>query len=305
MKKLSLLIYVLVIFTSSYSQDDKLSEAERLEKGSQIVRDAQKTMGLEKIEIKSFYLKWKNPISIKDNSSKSVKTAEPITEISVMMPDKIQSSFIMDESFNSKSTSTWNGTKFRKISEFEMFGQRTVKDITNADSQTKENLKALEGKIDKEKLDNLKNFRKKDPKEDLSDNFWVKLFPLILKHPFEQNLDFKYVGKAESAGKFANVVDVKSKNGRTYRLLFDSETNYLLMMVVKYNIAEGTFDGDYEVKYYFSNRELVDNVLIPRTIKVEQKVTAAGKEPRISYSNIDIVEFKLNPEFKKDMFEIK
>jgi hypothetical protein len=126
-----------------------------------------------------------------------------------------------------------------------------------------------------------------------------------LAHPFEKKIGFKYVGKAKSNDKTANVIDVKPANGRNYRLLFDTETNHLLMMIVSFKETNERFVGDVEEKYYFSERELINGILIPKKIKVEKKATPQGKEAIIKFSNIEIVDFKINPEFKKDMFEIK
>lgn len=77
------------------------------------------------------------------------------------------------------------------------------------------------------------------------------------------------------------------------------------MMIVSHKETNDRFVGDVEAKYYFSERELINGILIPKKIKVEQKATASGQKPVTGFSNIEILEFKLNPEFKKDLFEIK
>ena len=134
---------------------------------------------------------------------------------------------------------------------------------------------------------------------------WTELFPLILAHPFEKDLNFNYIGKAKANNVTANVVDFKPKNGKNYRLLFDAETNYLLMMIVNYKRDDPFFIGDVETKYYYSERELSGDILIPKKIKVENKQTAAGQKPKIGFQNIEILEFKFNPELKESLFEIK
>lgn len=304
-KQLLSVIFILISLVSLYAQNKNTEDIEKLKKGNQIVIDARKAIGVEKEITNSFHFKWKTSIVTKIETPSGLSLGDIVTEVNASIPDKIQYIWSMQEPVPSKLTSIWNGAEYKKFSEFEMFGTRTVKEVTNSDSKNKRNLKILEGRISKEKLESLKKAGENDPKENVNNNLWAYFFPLILTHPFEQNIEFKYVGKAESSkNRIANVVDVKAKNGRTYRLLFDPETNYLLLMIVKFNIADGAFDGDYETKYYFSNRELTNSILIPKQIKVEQKFTAIGKEPRITYSNIDVVEFKLNPEFKKGMFDI-
>ena len=128
---------------------------------------------------------------------------------------------------------------------------------------------------------------------------------MILSHPFEKSIKFEYVVKAKSNDRTANVIDVKPANGKIYRLLFDSETNYLLMMIVSFKENNDRFVGDIEAKYYFSERELINGLLIPKKIKVEEKITPEGKSPIVKFSNIEILDFKLNPKFDGKIFEIK
>lgn len=301
MKKILLTIYILVLLTQVYSQDNKLSEAERREKGSQIVKDAQKAIGLEKLKLDSVQYKIRNSLLGKTQNGNSIP--DFFSEVSLVLPEKIQVISTIGEPMSYTSTKTWNGEKYKSISEMEFMEKKTIKDDTNLDR--KETLKKAEGIIDKDKLEVLKNAPKLDPKDVLKESMWTELFPLILTHPFEQNLKFNYVGKAKANGITANVVDFKPKNGKSYRLLFDTETNYLLMMIVNYKRSDPFFTGDVETKCYFSNRESAGDILMPKTIKVENKRTAPGQPPKIDYSNIDILEFELNSEFKKEVFEIK
>lgn len=306
-KQVVLMLFILILFLPTYSQDKELASAEKLRRGMEIIADARKAVGIDKADIKSFHFKSKTLSTTKNEAAAKSLSLITTYEVNAAMPDKIQLISLSEAPAVFKNTSVWNGIKYKKISEFDFMGERKVEDITNS-SLNAENLKTLEGRIGKDKVEALKKAGKRDPKESLNNEIWTELFPLILSHPFEQGLEFNYVGRAESANRTANVVDVKPKNGKSYRLFFDSETNYLLMMIESYKVSGdfgGAFDGDYEVKYYYSNRELIDNVLIPRKIKVEQKVVSAGKEPRIGYRNIDVLEFNLNPEFKKNMFEIK
>ncbi len=313
-KTLLISIYILTLFTSLHSQNNALSATEKSARGSQIVKDAQKAIGFEKIEVKSFRVKLKdialvkdNPLPANSNSLKNITEMVNVTEINAIMPDKILSIFTMGGGIDSTSTKTWNGEKYKSISEFEMMGERIVKDNTKDEINPDRNnsFDVLEGRIDKDKLNALKNAKRQDPKEILLESMWTGLFPLILTHPFEQDVEFNYVGKAQANNITANVVDFKPRNGKNYRLLFDTETNYLLMMIVTFKRNDSFFVGDVEWKYYFSDRQTTNGVLIPRKIKVENKQTAAGKSPTFYYSNLDVLEFELNPKFKESMFEIK
>ena len=301
MKAMFLAALILILLSSNYSQIANQINMKNSKENNEIIILARNAIGISNEEPNSFHIKLKQTFLTKvENIPDESTIKDATTELNILNPDQIQTIWSIETPFPSKTTSIWNGKNFKRIVEFEVMGKTVVQNISDT-SRNKGSLKALDGKIDKEKLDRLKDAKLKDPKEDFYNQVWFGLFPLILSNPFESNIELKYVGKAEASNQIANVVDFKSKNGRNYRLLFDSLTNYLLMMVVNYKGA----DGEYEIKYYYSNREKVGNILIPRKIKVENKITLTGKEPRLSHSNIDVMEFKLNPEFKENIFHIK
>ena len=285
---------LLAIFsTVILAQNNVRSDDAAKVKGKQIIEDARKSIGIYKVNLNSYKLRTKTVLDS--------KLGETIDETSVLLPDKIQTAFVVKQPAEVNLTRIWNGEKYKALYQFEALGNVMTKDVTNS-SLNEESTKALEGRIDKDKLEKLKKFKPTDPKVIFYNKVWEDTFPLILANPFEQDLEFIYVGKAKSsADRFAEVVDVRSRNNRNYRLLFDTEMNYLLMMIVSFKGS----DGDYETKHYYSNREKIGGVLIPKTIKVENKHTPTGESPRISHLNIEIEDFGLNPEFKKNMFDIK
>lgn len=296
MTKQCYLAIIISLFSSTLNSQNQIGAKEdSVIKGNQILTDARKAIGIEKININSFSLRTKN---IYDNKVGGI--GEVINEIKVLSPDKIYKASNRKQPFPTKIEYVWNGTAYKAISETELLGERSIINITNSDSAA-EKLVSIKDKIEKQKIDKVNSYKKTNPKERFYTEIWQLFFPLTFNQPFEQKLEFRYVGKAKSANRIANVVDVKSQSERSYRLLFDSETNYLLMVIENFT-GRG---GNNENKYYFSNREMTDNVLIPKQIKVEEKFTPTGKEPRISYVNIDILEFSLNPKFKENMFETK
>jgi hypothetical protein len=283
-----------------FSQQSKeITQSNQIE-GEEIIQKVRQVLGLNKTEQNlSYYSKFKTILLLKND-----KSLESFEEISLKLPGKIQAKYGMDSPFFSQLTRTWNDEKYKSIHELEFAsGQRTVQDMTELENKSVSN--AVSEVLGKKTTVALQNAQKTDPKKIFMDSLWTSLFPLILSHPFEKKIEYKYVGKAKSNDKTANVIDVKPSNGKTYRLLFDTETHYLLMMIVYHKETNDRFVGDIETKYYFSEPELTSGVLIPKKIKVEQKSTASGQKPVTRFSNIEIFEFKLNPEFKKDMFEIK
>jgi hypothetical protein len=199
-----------------YSQDVGLTDEDRVEKGSQIVENARKEIGIDKLisNLNSLQLSIKSASNLKEGEIVNTK------EVYLLLPDKILSISSTTKPFESKSTSIWNGEKYKKLSEFvSPDGQRTVKDVTNND------LSSNLGKYvkDNETLEKFKKVVAVDPKEKLNNELWNEIFPLILTHPFKTKAEFKFVRKAKSADREANVVDTTSVSGRSIRLVFDSK----------------------------------------------------------------------------------
>ncbi len=291
----------IVLFVSSicFSQQSDLITQSNQTKGSEIIRKARHAIGVDKKgEISSYFNKIGETLLIQNLSLESFE------EVSFILPDKIQAVYGSDSPRYLRLTRTWNGEKYNSVFESESpSGQRTVKDVT---AREKRPLSIAAGNvISKETAAALERSRRADPLNILKTKLWTSLFPLLLSHPFEKNIEFNYIGKAESEGKTANVVDVKPIGEKTYRLFFDTETNYLLLMIVSQKVNNGRFVGDVETKYYFSERKVVNGVLIPKKIKVEKKATPKGKAPVVKLSIVEILDFKLNPTLDEKKFNIK
>ena len=281
------------------SQRDQATDQSSRTEGEKIVSKARQAIGDKTREILSYYYKSKDIASIMGPND-----YESSEEISFKSPDMFQVIYSGESKLtgSSKLTRTWNGIKYNSIFVSELSGQRTVRDVTAAEN--KPISKTVSDVIGKKTTAAL-SARKADPKNIFIESLWTSIFPLILSHPFEKDIAFNYVGKAKSNDKTANVIDVKPSNGKTYRLLFDSETNHLLMMIVSHKETNDRFVGDVEAKYYYSERKLIGGVLVPTQIKVEKKATPSGQSPVIKFSNIEILDFKLNPTLDDKIFKIK
>lgn len=294
MKINSSVIFLVLFFSLNiFPQEKANTKEDETAKGKQIIENARKQIGIDKLipNLGSFRL------SMKSQSNLGEFVTENTKEISVALPNKILSVYTTTKPLQSTETSIWNGEKYKKLLEIVTFdGRRDTKDVTD---------QKLGSSLDKfvkspETLEKIKKAQTTDPKARMNDNLWSEIFPLILIHPFETQAEFKYIGKAEAGNSIANVVDTVTESGHSIRLLFDSKTDYLLLMIEKYKF----FDGDYEIKYYYSDRTLVDNVLIPKKIKVEYKFTPTGKETKLTYIYNDVLEFKVNPKFKPNLFDV-
>jgi hypothetical protein len=105
----------------------------------------------------------------------------------------------------------------------------------------------------------------------------------------------------QAGEQIANFVQTTSASGHLIQLFFDEKTSSLLLLINKYS----TPDKEFETKYYYSNREKREGILIPTKFKIEYKTTSKGEIPKIIFEYIDVVDFKINPKLDEKMFEIK
>jgi len=287
--------WLILFSTTLFAQNSVELGKDSATKGEQILKAAQKAAGTESMDISSFKLKTKSTIDAKFDE----RMRESTNEISALLPGKIRTVSIFEQLGNFTNTRIWNEEKYKAISETDLFGSRIVKDVTNS-SLSGEVLGKIGNKAGKGKTDTFREYSIKSPKEMFYATIWQVFFPITLIQPFEKNLEFNYAGRAKSGNRVANVVDVKAQNETSYRLLFDSETNHLLMMIESFKSK----NGDNENKYYYTNREMVNNISVPKKIKVEGKFTPTGEKPRLSYQNIDVLELGVNLEFKKGLFDV-
>lgn len=291
---LASVLLVLLFSIKVFGQEKAEAREDRTIRGGQIVENARKEIGGGGKIIS-------NLVSFQISTRSQSEIGEFVTvnekQVSFAPPDKIVSVYSTIKPLESKTTSVWNGEKYKKLFELVDFeGRRTVRDATKQETSAN----SANFVKDKETLEKIKKASAVDPKARLNDDLWSEIFPLILAHPFEPKAEFKYVGKAQSSSGEANVVETTTAGGRSIRLFFDSKTSHLLMMIENYKF----FDGDYETKYYYSNRELAGNVLIPKKIKVEHRFTPTGRETRVTHTYIDVVQLLINPKLKPNLFDV-
>lgn len=299
-------IFVILFALTSicFSQETAILKQGSLTDGESIVRKARDAAGLS-LPINSLRIKLHEFSQEKHQSrGKEVETTSDFQdEIAALSFDKIRivsmaklgisNSKFGD--FTTTKTSIWNEKRFKQTTETELNGIRKISDTTNSISMDSANKTLGRTKL------NMIGIKPPDPKIVFINKLWDVVFPLILMDPIERQTKFEYIGRAQAGEQIASVVETKSASGRVFQLLFDEKTSNLLMTIEK----SKTSKGDSEVRYYYSDREKKDNVLIPTKIKIEYKFTPnAGEPPKIFYVYIDIVSFELNPEVKPELFKV-
>lgn len=301
MLKICTIIFALT--SICFSQQTGILKQGSISDGENIVRKARDAAGLSlPITSLRFKLHRLHHIKVDQTAPARIKGNEIITdyqdEVTVLSSDKIRwVSALKDnivEGNSSIVTSIWNENKYRQISEYEMNGERRVRDTTAAVSI--DSLNQLANKTNSKKMD----VKPIDKKLVFSNGLWQVAFPFLLTHPIERQTKFEYVGRAQAGEQIANLVQTKSVGGHVFQLFFDEKTSNLLLMIEKWKES----DRDYEAKYYFSNREKRGDILIPTKVKVERKVTPAGQSPKINFEYVDVVGFEINPTIKPDTFKV-
>jgi hypothetical protein len=224
------------------------------------------------------------------------------------MPDRYKRITTRFSPFQQRSIGVWNGEAYSQSTETTMpDGKKVVRKEPLRSGVSDANLSKIEWLIKKEdfeKIQSVKNLELDDPKVYLNRELWSYVFPLILSNPLEDRFDFTFAGMAESDGKRANVVDVTSLEGRTYRLFIDAESETLLLMIEKYSVSNPTATGETEKKYYFSVHKRFGDVQIPTRIKIEVKFTPKSGESVVSYENVEVTDFRLNAKIAAKDFQL-
>ncbi len=292
MFRISIFIFILTSICFS-QQSSNIKQTSSID-GENIVRKAREAAGIS-APVSSLRIKLFKSLQIKADEKGAGRTSDSEDETTILFTDKIR--LVSVNKGNSLSfiiTTIWNESKYSQTMESEIFGERRVTNTT--ESLSTERLNNVLGKTKLKKAD----ISQTDKKVIFSNELWTSVFPLIFISPIESRTKLEFIGRAQAGQQTANLVETKSPNGDPIQLFFDEKTNILLLMIAK---GKNPF-GDYEDRYYFSNREKKDNVLIPTKIKVERKFTPTGKTSEVSYQYIDIKSFEVNPPIKADLFKI-
>jgi hypothetical protein len=97
-------------------------------------------------------------------------------------------------------------------------------------------------------------------------SLFIDTFHFTFDSSWYGDLDFRYVGIAESGTEKADVIETAFDN-TTYRLFFDSKTNLLILMIRTVKTTNGK---TLEFKHYYSNYKKFDGILLPTKIKVDR-----------------------------------
>jgi len=285
-------IFLLLFLTTNwaFAQTDSDKVAAKLERGQEIINQARKAFDKGNVlqNLKSFYLNVGNTIS-------GNITTE--TEFSIVTPDKIRFVYISEPS---RTIKIINGSKYSEDSELSVNGETYSERKMGRPPLPTKIPSYIEEVLSKEKVEYLKKNSDELNKLLMEESLWTNVFPILLTNPLNTDVKYEYVGKAESADKRADIIDVKSNFYRKIRLFFDENTHLLLMMTRTLDRSKSTFTE----KYYFSDYQLTDGLLVAKTIKKESENVSKDGSGRKTYgpSQTVIKEIKINSNLKPSLF---
>ena len=239
-------------------------------------------------DLKSFYL------SVDDTNSMQLYSG---SEFSIVFPDKIRLVSILGPS---KIIKILNNGKYLEDSELNVDGQ-VYSERKMGRTPSKPRMPSyIEEALPKDKVEFLKNNPDELNKLLLEENFWIDVFPILLTNPLNANVKYEYVGKAESPTQKADIVDIKSDFFRKIRLFFDENTHLLLMMTSRLDLV----NSEVTEKFYFSNYELANGIMVAKGIKKESESVAKDGSGKKSYGPRQSVikEVKINSNLKANLF---
>lgn len=272
------IIFVLLFsVTTIYSQTKEIS----YQKGNEVINNATKAIYKE-IQLKNiasislrreissvtestFVIQIQGKLNTKIRTSKSIEEQK----ISLVLPDKINIQYSSENSQKNnalitnestvKTRMVLNGKDANQKTEIFRGGKLINPENYNKPKVLPEIIKNEPKKIDTEKAVNVFD------KEDIVNEIWDKVFPVFLNDLFDKTTyKYKYIGKAESPDIRASIIELEMPE-KKITLYFDDKTNLLLQLELNLQTNEFT-----EVKkYFFSNYQIQDGILVAKKINVE------------------------------------
>lgn len=280
---LGLFLLFLSISGIQSKAQDKSSNPQAIKKAEEILNLSRKAIkgknetvkitGLSTVfSLKSHFLFTKND---KETNS-SERSGE--RQIDLSLPDKVKFS---------ESVGDEDGTSFYNF-------------ILNGDNYDSDTYDIFKGKKSSSNVEQTDEQKKLQILEVKKQNF-LRVFPVILETASNTPLEFNYIGKAESNGDKADVLETVMPDGSKLRLFFDEKSHLLRMLV---NTGKTRFGAEYEEKRFFSDYKEKDGIMTANKINVEK--TSLTKTGKFEINDeLALKSIKFNPTFKPNIFEVK
>lgn len=280
---LGVFLLFLGIFIIQLKAQDKTSNPQAVKKAEEIVNLSRKAVkgNTESVKLKGFSIVF----SLKSHdvftvNGKEPKPSESFGEIrfDLSLPDKAKFSQSKEYEDNIAFYSfALNSGNYSSDSYIIFNGKKSDSNMELSEEQRKQ--KILEAKK----------------------QLFLHTFPIILEVPGDMTLEFSYIGKAESNGEKADVLEAVLPDESKVILFFDEKSHLLKMLI---NVGKTRFGAEYEEKRFFSDYKEKDGVMTANKINAEKtSLTKAGKFELNDQLTLKSITF--NPTFKPDLFEVK
>ena len=282
----------------------------RIDKGNEIIKEARKVIykGIKPEEVKGLYLKKEiNLTTGKHNPKGNLKALHRLVinkEVSIFFPFQIKIivttplSSIDEPEGHFKNSIVANGEK-ASIQTVSIFDGKVI-------TQDKA---LLTSGLSKKDIEKIRRQRKNlETKEYAQTEAYSDVMPLFLREwvgDKKSKKDYKYLGKAKVGKSQTDILEIvqpeKLKKTGSVRLFFDEKSKLLLLMLVEINIP----NSPAQVKYYFSDYQEIDGLLVAKKINTEAIATNKDGSKYRVIQQITVTDFKLNPVFKAGTFAVK
>ncbi len=262
-----ILIVLYICANKAYSQEKKLRKLKTGEKAVTLLKLAREKSGAYAKTFESFTLVFNGTLNY-------AMEIEEMHEYKIMLSNKIHHKLLAKwRSGSGSNVNIWDGTHFSsQVHSIWNYGENSKTDSKTSEDPENESLKKL--------------------KHDTS----LALLPIILDFAFIP-VEYTYLGLAKTKDSRADVIEARIDEKLAFKLLFDKKTSRLVMMVKEFIDAGKPATRN----FYLSNYKKNNGLMIPH------KMIMTGVSTRNTniFVEKNLVDFKINPKFKPEVFEIK
>lgn len=270
MKLLNFILFIVILSCATFGQEVDAKKVKAQDILAKAKVSIAKNVKLESIE--GLTVSYRTSRNYKENTT--VWNLDEMVELGVSDADKIRFDSILDHGdLKTKTNKSLiaDGSFFNRKMEVFSKGQKVNANFSFSATKEKE-------------IQRLKN------------SAWQIIFPITLNDSLYQNLDFTYLGIAESKDGKANAIQTIS-NGKTYQLFFDIKTNLLLLMTESWTDEENK--KPVLTKHFFSDYRDESGLF------VAHKIVMQSDSEKIGTGETIIKSVKINPAFKANFFDAK
>lgn len=283
--------FILLIFTailvvcfnplSGFGQQSETAENDSRERALKIIDDAKKAVNAKALSISSLNLKL-------DESKTNIFT--PAGQVNAQRTSKSNCIVIYDLLIL-RMAKTQNRCQMED-------GVGVDNYVVMEDNYISQNYSIVDGKRQDGSL-LLDDDRKKEQLQNLKIASFLRVFPVLFEVPFDVDIEFRYLGKAEISGIVAEGIEANLSNRSKMQLYLDADSHLPILQI--YN-GSTKYGAVFTNKTMYFRYKVFNGIFIATTTKIENiSETKAGKFETIQENSLKSV--RINPEYNPKDFQ--